>query len=414
MTRRIEYMPLDGIRPATKNVKAHDIGAINQSMGRFGYVEAVQLDERTERLVAGHGRLDTLRAMRKDNQPAPPGVEVRDGAWWVPVARGWASKDDAEAKAYLIASNRLVELGGWDEAARDAVLQELAQAGEDALAGTGYDTADVDRLLSMADHTAGLDETPPIPVEPWVKLGDLFQLGDHRLLCGDSTQMATFELGSRLMGQDRAACMWTDPPYGVEYKGAAGSIKNDTAAGLPTLLRDSFAAVTQAFAPGAALYVASPAGPLVLVFMQSFVQAGWRFHETLVWAKDAFVLGHSDYHYKHEPLFYGYAQGGGRRGRGGEGWYGGHDQSSILEAPRPRRSEEHPTMKPVELIAKCLRNSSARGDIVVEPFSGSGSTLVACESLGRRCRAVELDPRFVQVTLERWAKMTGREFVKIE
>ncbi len=152
--RKIEYMKLDAIKPATKNVRQHDIGAINQSMSRFGYVEAVQFDERTKRLVAGHGRIDTLKSMRKDGQPPPPGIEVRENEWWVPVQRGWASKDDDEAKAYLIAANRVQELGGWDIAARDEVLAELAKSNLEALAGSGYDADDVERILHFQDFKA--------------------------------------------------------------------------------------------------------------------------------------------------------------------------------------------------------------------------------------------------------------------
>ena len=251
----------------------------------------------------------------------------------------------------------------------------------------------------------------PEPVaESWVKPGDLFELGEHRLLCGDSTR--TDDVG-RLMDGERAACMWTDPPYGVNYKGKAGSIQNDGAEGLEALINGAFGAANDALADGAAIYVAHPAGPNSVTFGVSFVAAGWRLHETLVWVKDSLVLGHSDYHYRHEPILFGYRPAKGRRGRGGEGWYGDDSQTTVFEVPRPKRSAEHPTMKPVELITLMLMNSTRSNEVVYEPFSGSGSTLMACEVLGRKARAIEIDPRFVQVALERWEKQSGRKARKV-
>jgi DNA modification methylase len=151
-------------------------------------------------------------------------------------------------------------------------------------------------------------------------------------------------------------------------------------------------------------------------FAQALIDAGWRLHQELVWVKDVFVLGHSDYHYQHEPIFYGYGPGAGRPGRGdheGTRWHGDHSQSSVLPFDRPKRSEEHPTMKPVELVAYCLGNSSAVGEAVLDPFVGSGTTIIAAEQLGRRCYAMEIDPRYVAVTIKRWEAFTGRKAVQL-
>jgi len=204
--------------------------------------------------------------------------------------------------------------------------------------------------------------------------------------------------------------MWTDPPYGVSYEGKTARalrIANDGAAGLEDLLRESFACVDQGLAPGAPIYVAHPAGALSVTFGSAFLERGWRLHQTLVWVKDSLVLGRSDYHYRHEPILYGYKPGQGRLGRGGAGWYGGNAETSVLEVERPKASREHPTSKPPELIERCLRNSSARRDLVLDPFAGSGSTLVACERAGRAARLIELDPAYCDVIVCRYEALTG-------
>jgi DNA modification methylase len=157
-----------------------------------------------------------------------------------------------------------------------------------------------------------------------------------------------------------------------------------------------------------------PAGPGQLAFLNAFIAQGWDLRQSLVWEKDQMVLGHGDYHYRHEPIAFGYAPGPGRRGRGGVGWYGGNAQDSILEVPRPAASRDHPTMKPVELIRRCLRNSSPPSGVVLDPFAGSGSTLIACELLGLRGHAVELDPAYCDVIIRRYEEITGKEAVLAE
>jgi DNA modification methylase len=157
-----------------------------------------------------------------------------------------------------------------------------------------------------------------------------------------------------------------------------------------------------------------PAGALSSVFLTKFLGARWRLHQTLVWVKDRMVLGHADYHYRHEPLLYGYKPGPGRWGRGHLGWHGGNDQDSVFEIPRPQASRDHPTAKPVELIARCLTNSSEAGEAVLDPFAGSGSTIIACEELGRSAFVCELDPAYCDVTRTRWEAFTGQEAVRVD
>jgi DNA modification methylase len=253
------------------------------------------------------------------------------------------------------------------------------------------------------------EEVPPPPRVPNTKRGDLWILGEHRLLCGDATNREDM---ARLMGGDRAEAMWTDPPYGVDYVGKtprALRITGDGPSGLNELLAGAICQAGKVLGPGARIYVAHPAGPLSVVFLQAFLAQGWRLHQTLVWVKDCIVLGHGDYHYRHEPIAFGYVPGPGRWGRGASGWYGGNDQSSVIEVPRPAASREHPTTKPVELIRRCLVNSTKEGNRVLDPFCGSGSTLIACEVMGRAGYGMEIDPPYCDVAVARWEALTGRK-----
>lgn len=413
-------MPLSAVPIAPRNVKGHDIGALQQSILRFGFNDAVIVDDRTGRLVSGHGRVEALRSMyRESRMQTPAGIStVLDGAadivdWLLPVQRGWASKDDAEAEAFLVAANRLVELGGWDDAMLERVLIDLAKAGPEALIGTGFDGDDVDKMINDAARAAlGASDPDDIPEAGnlWVKTGDLFSLGNHRLLCGDSTSGDDIDFVCADAAPDG---VWTDPPYGVSYESKAGKVHNDGADGLGALLDKVFAQVARKMKPGAFIYVAHPAGANSLVFYERFTKH-FVFKQGLAWVKDSLVLGHADYHYMHEPIIYGMkAAESGRRGRGGKGWYGDNAQTSVFAFPKPKRSDDHPTMKPVELVEAMLRNSSAPGQVVLEPFSGSGTTLMACERLQRKCCAIELDPVYVQRTIARWEAFTQQKVVKL-
>jgi DNA modification methylase len=252
------------------------------------------------------------------------------------------------------------------------------------------------------------DTVPERPASPITRSGDLWLLGFHRLLCGDATNARDVV---RLLDCARAAILWTDPPYGVSYVGKTAdalTIANDDAGRLEGLLRSAFTVVHDVLVAGAPFYIAHPAGPLSLTFQQVVTDLGWRIRQTLVWVKDSLVFGHSDYHFRHEPILFGYLPGGqGRRGRGGGGWYVDDDETTVFEVPRPKVSPDHPTSKPVALITAMLVNSTRSGDLVLDPFAGSGSTLIACEERGRRCAALDLDPRYCDVIVRRWEDLTG-------
>ena len=251
------------------------------------------------------------------------------------------------------------------------------------------------------------DEVPDPPAAPITKLGDIWLLGEHRVLCGDSTDPAAV---AEVMAGELADLVWTDPPYGVDYVGKterALTMQGDGLEGLEDLLAAMAAAIAEAARPGAAVYVAAPAGPAGLAFATALRRAGlWR--QRLVWVKNVLVLGHSDYHYRHEDLYFGYVPGAeGRRGRGGEGWYGDNAQTSVLAFDRPTASREHPTAKPVDLVGLCLTNSSEVTDVVLDLFGGSGSTLMAAETTGRRAMLMEIDPAYVDVICRRFEQHTG-------
>lgn len=386
--------PIASLREDPRNARRHgdrNLKAIAASLVEFQQQKPViALADGT--VIAGNG---TLRAA---------------------LSLGWTElavvtfQDEAKARAYALADNQTALLATWDDDELRATLEELSGGDAAVFAATGFSDREIERLLASSDVLAGADDVPEVPETPVSRRGDLWLLGPHRLACADSTSRDDV---ARLMDGKRAAAMWTDAPYGVEYVGGtkdALTIQNDTAEGLPALLRGAFAVANEVLEPGAPYYVAHPAGPLSLDFQLAVREIGWRHHQTLSWVKDALVLGHSDYHFRHEPILYGWTPGPGRSGRGnhaGSRWYGDDAQTTVLEVPRPRRSEEHPTMKPVELVAICLRNSTKTGDLVYEPFCGSGSTLIACEQLGRVCYAAEIDPRYTDVTVRRWEAITG-------
>lgn len=370
-----EFTLLDG------NPRRGDVASVKRSLQRFGQRKPI--------------------VVREDGT-----VELG----WSEIAVVAFGDDDATAKAFALADNRTSELGAFDMDALAAMAAEVHLADPELLEAASYTEADLNALLAgrkVPDKRTDPDAVPDAPADPVTRMGDVWLLGGHRLLCGDATDIAAVEA---MLAGDRADCMWTDPPYGVDYVGKtkdALTIRNDAAEGLPGLLAGAYAVATAALKPGAAVYVAHPPGPAGWVFWQAFAAAGWSHRQNLVWDKGSMVLGHSDYHYRHESILFGYTAGEGRRGRGGVGWYGDNTQTSVFEIPKPSRSEAHPTMKPVELIARQLVNSCPPAGLVYEPFAGSGSTIIAAYGLNMRAAAVELDPVYCDVICRRYQEHTG-------
>lgn len=380
------------------------LSMVEESLSQDGAGRSIVVDAEN-RIVAGN---KTWEASALAGIEDVIEVETDGHSLIVHKRRDWDLTDvQGAARRYAYRDNRASEVSlTWD------AEQLLADV------NAGFDFEHLFSEGELAELLAGLDagnagKDPGAQVDRAAELqqkwqtaaGQLWVIGKHRLLCGDSRRADDV---ARVMGDDLASCMWTDPPYGVSYVGKtddALTLQNDDAGGLDTLLRDAFAAADTALDDGAAIYIAHPPGALSVTFGVRYLAQGWRLHQTLTWVKDSMVLGHSDYHYKHEPILFGYKGGGGRRGRGGEGWYGDNSQTSVLVFDRPKASEEHPTMKPVELVAYCLKNSSPVNGIVYDGFGGSGTTMVAGEQLGRRTRLIELDPRYCAVILERMSAM---------
>ena len=393
MTWRRLRVPIDSLHQLPGNPRRGDVEAVAASLARFGQRKPIVVaDDGT--IIAGNHTWAAAKQLG-----------------WDEIAVVRVGDDEATAQAFALADNRTAELGGYDEAALLDLIRSVAEVDASLLADTGWDDASVQDLVDRIDpglpDTPPEDDAPPVPVEPVSRPGDVWVLGAHRLVVGDATDVGAYE---SLLGGDKVDCVWTDPPYGVDYVGKTAealTIQNDGGGNLDKMLAASFNAITLVSKDGAAVYIAHPAGVRSLQFGRAFVDAGWRLHQTLVWDKGTIALGHSDYHYRHEPILYGYTNGGGRRGRGGTGWYGDNSQQSVICVPKPSANRQHPTMKPIELVAHCLNNSAPRGGLVLDPFGGSGSTLMACEYTGRRGRLIELDPKYADVICRRWQEYTG-------
>jgi DNA modification methylase len=388
------------------NPRKGDVDAVARSYATFGQQKPIVVQRRGRKTVVidGNHQLKAARQLGWGRIAVSP-FKVKD-----PKTGRVRAGTVAEADAYALAVNRTADLGVYDDVLLANMIASVSHDAE-LLAAASYSHDDLLALLNGAPKL-GLTDPDDVPESAPVKTkpGELWLLGPHRVLCGDSTVPADVE---RLMDAAKASILWTDPPYGVSYVGKtkrALTIENDGAADLPELLRRSMKVATVVLEPSSPFYIAAPAGPLFAVFLKAVAVAGWRYHQEIVWRKDQMVLGHSDYHYIHEPLLYGYLPGPGRPGRGahdGSRWYGDHSQVSVIDCPRPKRSEEHPTMKPVALIERCLRNSSRPGFSVLDLFGGSGSTLIACHQTGRVAYLCEIDPRYVDVTCRRYQEHTG-------
>lgn len=324
---------------------------------------------------------------------------------WSLIDAAIVDVDEATAKSIVASDNRLADLGDYD----DQALFELLDSLED-LTGTGYGDTDVEALrrdLFPPEVLSDPDEAPSVPADPISEQGQVWVLGQHRLLVGDCTDL---DLVRTLVLDSPPDCVWTDPPYGVDYVGKtkdALTIQNDGAGGLAPLLTAAFSVFPEVCNPGAAVYVAH-ADTERITFEQAMKDAGLLVRQNLVWVKNTLVLGRSDYHYKHEPILYGFVPAeSGRLGRGGERWLGDNAQTTVFEVDKPPRNAEHPTMKPVALIDAMLANSLPGGGVVFDPFAGSGSTMIAAHNRGARSLLVELDPRYADVIIRRFQQHTG-------
>jgi site-specific DNA-methyltransferase (adenine-specific) len=318
---------------------------------------------------------------------------------------------EAEKRAYIITDNKTALNAGWDDELLKIELGELAEMKFD-LTLTGFDTEELNVILDFGENKEPtvkedeFDETPPD--EPTTQLGDIYQLGRHRLMCGDSTDA---EAVAKLMGGAKADLYLTDPPYNVDYEGKtkdALKIQNDKMDddSFRQFLRDAFAAADTVMKCGAVFYIwhADSEG---YNFRGACHDIGWQVRQCLIWNKNSLVMGHQDYHWKHEPCLYGWKDGAGHL------WASDRKQTTVLNFDKPTSSKEHPTMKPVLLFDYQIKNNTKAEDIVLDSFGGSGTTLIACEQNGRTAYLMELDPKYCDVIVARWEKLTGEKAVKL-
>ena len=415
---RVEYLPLSSLKPARRNPKRHQIETVLRSMDRFGYVAPMILGERTGRLVAGHGRVQSLKQAKADGKQPPSRIRIKNGDWLVPVVRGVSFADDREAEAYLLAYNQTTILGGWDDNELKEIIERLGAEGE--LAGTGFEDLFQEQFgVEQDDPTPLLDQAADLQKKWGTARGQLWLVGKHRLLCGDSTSESDVR---RLMNGQRACLFATDPPYLVDYDGTNHPHKWTKTHGRKhpgdknwsdkytdvdspekgEALYDAFVkvAVEHAITEDAAWYCwhASRRQQLLETVWEKY---GAFVHQQIIWVKDRPILTRSWYMWQHEPCFFGWLKGRKPR-RVAEDY-----PPTVWSFPtiRPGEPSVHPTEKPTELFAIPIRQHTKRNELCYEPFAGSGTQLVAAEMLGRICYAVELSPPFVAVALERLARL---------
>ncbi|MCL2107038.1 MAG: site-specific DNA-methyltransferase [Oscillospiraceae bacterium] len=385
-TERFEKVAVDRLIPYARNARTHSKEQITQlraSLREFGFVNPIICDK-DYNIIAGHGR---ILAAKAEGMAEVPCVFVEH-------------LTEAQKRAYILADNRLALSAGWDEELLALEFGELQDLGFD-LQLTGFDAAEIEKMFGKQDAVEDDDFVFAAELErPAVtRPGDLWLLGRHRLICGDSTLPETYSV---LMDGKKANLVVTDLPYNVNYEGTAGKIQNDN---LPReqfykLILDAFIQMEIAMAGDASIYVfhADTEG---LNFRRAYDEAGFKLSGTCIWAKNALVLGRSPYQWQHEPVLFGWKK------KGKHQWYSDRKQSTIWNFDRPAKNTDHPTMKPIPLLAYPITNSSMENCIVLDPFSGSFSTGIACEQTNRICFAVEIDPKYVDVSVARYINQVG-------
>lgn len=410
-------LPIDDLTPDPNNAKDHpewQIEQIKMSIETFGNIDPIGVWGDDNLIVEGNGRYQALKELGYNE------VEC--------IRLDWLTEE--ERKAYALAHNKLTMNSGW---VPGMVEETLAQIGSIDMALFGFEVDAPDEI-----DVPIMEDVAPEDAEARTKPGEIWQLGEHRLLCGDSTDREALR---KLMAGEEADLLVTDPPYNVNYEGKAGKIANDNQedGAFRKFLRDAFEAALSVMKPGAAFYIwhADLEG---YNFRGAIKEAGAQVRQCLVWNKNALVLGHQDYQWKHEPCLYGWKEGGNRYFTDSrkettvfedarpdfskmkkeemrallEDIFSEKISTTVINEDKPLANDLHPTMKPVKLMARLIRNSSREGERILDTFGGSGSTLIACEQLKRRCYICELDPHFCDVIIERWETFTGGKAVRLD
>jgi len=390
----IKQLELKDLIPYANNPrKKQAIDKVASSIKEFGWQQPIVVDEEMV-IVVGHTRYQAAQKLGLDKVP-------------VRIATGLT---DAQIKAYRLLDNRANQDALWDDDMLKIEVQDIDKMDID-LALTGFDEKELDKLLFVEQDGLTDEDAVPEDVEPKVKKGDLWQLGNHRLLCGDATSEADV---AKLMDNQKADMVLTDPPYNVAYGKFTGNskngyrfkhrhIQNDDMSDeqfidfIESFIKNSFNSVKE----GSPYYIFYGERNAIQ-FLTAFKKAGLYHSCNIIWKKHALVLGRSDYHYIHEPIFYGW------KDKTSHKFYGDRKGTSVWEFDRPTKSQLHPTMKPIDILTKAILNSSKSEDIIFEPFSGSGSTLIASEKNKRICYGLELDEKYCDVIIKRWEDFTGQ------
>mgnify|MGYP002741862345 FL=1 len=390
MGKEMQYYLADisDLIPYIRNARTHSesqVAQIAASIKEFGFLSPILIAE-DNTILAGHGRLAAARKL---------------GLKQVPCVKE-SHLTETQRRAYIIADNKLSLNAGWDEDILAIELSELQGADFD-LDLLGFDESELASIFEddkeVEDDDFDVEEELNKPC--FSKAGDIWTLGRHRLICGDSTKEETYK---RLMDGKRANLVVTDPPYNVNYEGSAGKIKNDNmnTDKFYNFLLDAFSNMEKVMADDASIYVfhADTEG---LNFRKAFNDAGFYLSGCCIWKKPSLVLGRSPYQWQHEPCLYGWKK------KGKHQWYSGRKETTIWEFEKPKKNADHPTMKPIALLAYPITNSSMSNTLILDPFGGSGSTLIACEQTDRSCYTIELDEKFCDVIVKRYIEQVGTD-----
>ena len=392
----IKKVKVSSLIPYANNSRTHSdeqVLQIASSIKEFGFLNPVIIDA-DNGIIAGHGRVMAAKKLGVDELPCIDASHLTE----------------AQKKAYIIADNKLALNAGWDDDILRIELDMLTELDFD-LSLTGFSDEELQAICQVEEIAPEYEEDADgeviePPPEPKTKEGDVWILGKHRLMCGDSTSIDALEK----LCNNQLVDMWlTDPPYNVAYEGKtkeALTIKNDSMGDedFRQFLGDCYVAADAVMKPGAVFYIwhADLEG---YNFRGAAKDANWKVRQCLIWKKSTLVMGRQDYHWKHEPCLYGWKEGAGHL------WASDRKQTTILEFDKPSRNGEHPTMKPVDLFSYCLLNNTKGGDIVLDSFGGSGTTIIACERDGRVGYLMELDPKYCDVIINRWQTLTGKDAI---
>jgi DNA modification methylase len=419
LSRQIKFVPLAKLKPLARNPRRGHHATIRESLRTHGQYQPLVVRQETDEILVGNNRY---------------AVMLEEGYEQAAIIYRSVPSDEAAAKIAAI-DNRSSDLATYDEPELAALLEAASSDGD--LTGTGYSAGNLEQLLEPDVEDP---DPPPTPAEPTTRPGDVVELGRHRVVCGDARDADAY---TKALDGERADLLLTDPPYGVDLaslqivrkrtRSDGGRITGDEISEAETheLHRLALELARANARPGAPAYLFYAANAADTA-RSAFNESGWRYAQTLVWVKQSMVLGRQDYQWRHEPILYGWAPG-----RGGHRWFGGFNKTTVLEHPvdldaldadelrtlarrlidaepgsvvwfdRPHRSQEHPTMKPVDLLARLIRNSSKPGDRVLDPFGGSGSTLLAAEQTDRTAALIEYEPAYVDLIADRYEELTG-------